>query len=126
MPLINITLVEGRNEEQKRALLSKITDALITSFSIKDNGYSARIIEIKKGDILLPQSKNNNHIIIEITCFSGRSSENKKSFYKRAIKNIKTLGENEKDVIIVIHDVPLDNWGILGGKIASEVFPKEQ
>jgi len=54
--------------------------------------------------------------------FKGRSSESKKLLYKSIIDNLtENPGISGDDIIIVVYDPPLENWGVKGGKPANEV-----
>ncbi|MCT7654261.1 2-hydroxymuconate tautomerase family protein [Oceanimonas sp. NS1] len=35
MPILNIALIEGRNNEQKEALISEVTDACVRALDVK-------------------------------------------------------------------------------------------
>ena len=62
-------------------------------------------------------------MIIEITMFKGRSLEAKKRLYKNIVKNLTgALNIDGNDIIIVLHEPPLENWGIRGGKLPSETI----
>jgi phenylpyruvate tautomerase PptA (4-oxalocrotonate tautomerase family) len=37
------------------------------------------------------------------------------------VRNFGELGVAPADVFVVLHEPPLDNWGIRGGQMASEV-----
>jgi phenylpyruvate tautomerase PptA (4-oxalocrotonate tautomerase family) len=37
------------------------------------------------------------------------------------VTNLSRLGIPASDVLIVLHDVPLENWGVRGGTPASDV-----
>lgn len=60
--------------------------------------------------------------MIQITMFPGRSFEAKKSLYKNIVSN---LGDNPgidgNDIVIILLEPPINNWGIRGGQPASEV-----
>jgi phenylpyruvate tautomerase PptA (4-oxalocrotonate tautomerase family) len=54
--------------------------------------------------------------------FKGRSSEAKKKLYTAIVKNLtSSLKIDGNDITIVIHEPPLENWGIRGGLPANEV-----
>ncbi len=54
--------------------------------------------------------------------FKGRSIEAKKQLFQAIVDNLaKNPGIEGGDIIIVLHEPPLENWGIRGGKPASEV-----
>jgi len=58
---------------------------------------------------------------VEITLFAGRSLEAKRALYRLVVERFGRLGVDANDITIVLHEVPLANWGIRGGKPASEV-----
>lgn len=58
---------------------------------------------------------------MEITLFAGRSLEAKRALYREIVERLGRFGVAANDITIVLHEVALDNWGIRGGKPASEV-----
>ena len=69
----------------------------------------------------MPPDKGENYTLVEITLFASRSLQAKRGLYQAIVKRFEALGIAAPDVIIVLNEVPLDNWGIRGGKPASEV-----
>ena len=54
--------------------------------------------------------------------FKGRSSEAKKKSISKIVKNLELQpGILGNDILIVILEPPLENWGTRGGKTPSEV-----
>ncbi len=69
-----------------------------------------------------PPVKTDNVTAIEITAFKGRSNEAKKRLYQAIAENLAANpGIKGDDIMIVLHEPPLENWGIRGGKPASEI-----
>lgn len=124
MPLLNITLMRDSTLDFKNILLERISVALIEAFDIKDNSVTAKINQYKKGEYLLSEDKDEIFLIVEVKCFPGRTIEQKKEFYELATKEISEVGLNKKHVIFLIEEVPLENWGIFGGQMASKFFGK--
>lgn len=58
---------------------------------------------------------------IEIDCFVGRSIETKRKLYQQLIHHLAQLGIPKDHVSILIRESQLENWGIRGGKAASDV-----
>ena len=65
--------------------------------------------------------RTDNYVLVEITLFSGRSLDTKKSLYQNIVQRLGQLGISETDVTIILYEVPAENWGIHGGLPASEV-----
>ncbi len=48
MPIVQVEMIEGRTEEQKRTLAKKITDAVVESVNCKPEVVKVIIREMKK------------------------------------------------------------------------------
>lgn len=59
--------------------------------------------------------------IITITMFPGRSIAAKRKLYAGIVERLGELGIDASDVKVVLNERPRDDWGIRGGKPASEV-----
>ncbi|HEV2930352.1 MAG TPA: tautomerase family protein, partial [Propionibacteriaceae bacterium] len=69
----------------------------------------------------IPPGKGDRFTLVEITMFGGRSLDAKRRLYRAVVTNQGRLGIPPSDVLIVLHEVPLDHWGIRGGTPASDV-----
>jgi phenylpyruvate tautomerase PptA (4-oxalocrotonate tautomerase family) len=123
MPLVKIEIYEGKSLEYKAAILDGVHRALVTAFKILEDDRNQRLYELIPAHFERRTAKySDNFTIIEITAFKGRSLNAKKSLYREIVKN---LAEKPcikpSDVLIVINEPPLENWGVSGGRPASEV-----
>lgn len=108
--------------EYKKAVLDGIHSALVEAFEIPDHDRMQRLYELDRENFETSPTKTDQYILIEITAFKGRSLEAKKRLYTAVVNNlVKAPGIRGNDITIVIHEPPLENWGIWGGKPASEV-----
>ncbi len=99
MPLVKIEIREGKSKEYKKALLEGVHQALVQSIKIPDYDRKQRLYELDADNF-----------------------EAKKQFFQAIVDNLaKNPGIKGDDIIIVLHEPPLENWGIRGGKPASEV-----
>lgn len=53
--------------------------------------------------------------------FSGRTLEAKRALHTAIVQNLSELGIPPDDVLINLREHPAENWGVRGGKPASEV-----
>jgi len=122
MPLVKIEIRKGFSLEYKKAILDGVHQALVDALGIPDRDRFQRIYELDKGDFECPPDRSQAVTMIQITMFPGRSFEAKKKLYQNIIKN---LGENPgiggNDIMIILLEPPMENWGIRGGQPASEV-----
>lgn len=122
MPLTKISLRKGQKTEYKTALLSGVHSALVEAFLVPDSEIYQQIYELDAIDFELPSSKSDQFVIIEIIAFLGRSLEAKKNLYEGIVQNLGDLLKIPgNDILIILHEPPTENWGVHGGKPASEV-----
>jgi phenylpyruvate tautomerase PptA (4-oxalocrotonate tautomerase family) len=122
MPLVKADIIEGKSREYKESLLSGIHNALISCFKIPADDRNQRINEIKKQNFKKRENRSDNFTIIELTVFKGRSSNAKKKLYKKIVENLmRSPGIDPLDIIIYINEIPMENWGIMGGKSAEDI-----
>lgn len=91
------------------------------SLSLPEGDRQIRYIEFPSERFHVPPQKTENYTHVEISLFAGRSIEAKRALYKAIVHNLCLLGIASDDVFIVLHEIPLENWGIRGGVPASEV-----
>lgn len=121
MPLVRVEIFKGKNNAYKKALLDGIHEALVASFHIPDHDRMQRLYELDPDKFEIAPSKTDQCTLIEITAFPGRSLQAKKDLYRAIVTNLgKSPGIDGNDIMIVLHEPPLDNWGIRGGKLPSE------
>jgi len=88
---------------------------------LPEHDRQVRYIQHSPEHFHVPPGKSENYTLVEITLFAGRSLEAKRALYRAVVEKLGVLGISPTDIFIVLHDVPLDNWGIRGGIPASEV-----
>jgi len=122
MPVVKVEMRAGKSKEYKKELLKIIHEALVRDFQIPDADRNHRILEYSPENMEIPANKSADFIGIEITIFRGRTFEAKKNLYKTITEKLTAhLGIAGNDLMIILHEVPLENWGIRGGQPASEV-----
>ena len=120
MPLVKVEIIKGKDIKYKKAIFNGVHSALVEAFKIPENDINHRIYELDTENYEFPY-KSNQYTYIELTVFKGRSFEAKKILYSTIVKNLKNNpGINGEDILIVINEPPLENWGIKGGIPASE------
>jgi len=122
MPLVKIEMLAGKSPAYKKELLDNVHQALVDTLKIPDSDRIQRLYELDRDHFEISANKTENFILIELTIFQGRSFEAKKNLYKTTVDYLeKALRINRNDIMIVINEPPLENWGLAGGKPASEV-----
>ena len=78
-------------------------------------------MEHKPEHFAVPPGKTENYTFVEIVVFPGRTRDAKRRLYEEIVRRFGEFGIAPADIFIVLHEPPLDNWGIRGGVPASEV-----
>lgn len=121
MPLAKIEVRKKWLPEQIQAIMEAIYLAQRVALRVPENDRQIRFFEHAPEHFQVPSDKSENFTLVEITLFAGRSIEAKRLLYKAIIANLGRLGIAAADIFIVLHEVPLENWGIRGGVPASEI-----
>ena len=121
MPLVRLEVRQGRSATQKQALLDAAHAALVEALSIPDHDRMQRLVEHAREDFELPTGSSDDFVLVEVTMFAGRSRQAKCRLYRALVRNFGELGVAPTDVFVVLEEPPMDNWGIRGGQMASEV-----
>ncbi len=115
MPLAKIEVRRSWPPEKVHAIIEAVYLAQREALKVPERDRQIRFIEHKPEHFHVPPGKTENFTLVEIALFAGRSIEAKRSLYQSIVKNLGEVGIAPSDIFIVLHDVPLDNWGIRGG-----------
>jgi phenylpyruvate tautomerase PptA (4-oxalocrotonate tautomerase family) len=80
-----------------------------------------RLFEHESSHFAVPPGRGPRYTLVEVTMFAGRSMEAERTLYKAIVRNLGKLGVPADDIKITLIEVPPENWGIRGGRPASEV-----
>ncbi len=122
MPLVKIEIIAGKSTTYKRAIMDGVHRALVDAFAIPEGDRLQRLYELDRECFDLSDNKSEDFVLVELTVFKGRSTDAKRKLYRAITENLAASpGIMPSDVLIVVHEPPLENWGVAGGKPASEV-----
>jgi phenylpyruvate tautomerase PptA (4-oxalocrotonate tautomerase family) len=121
MPLVRIETRRWMTRETKQAVLDAVHQSLVAAFKVPDSDRNQRIIEYAPEDFEGSPGKGERFTIITIDAFAGRSLEAKRKLYQELASRLGALGVPPTDLMVVVHDVPLENWGLRGGQAACDI-----
>lgn len=121
MPLVTITIAQGKTRKFKKSILDAVRDSLVAAFKIPDHDRNQRIVEVLPENLECPSGKVEDFITIEMTVFPGQSLQAKKALYQEIVSRLQKLEIQSDDILIILNEPPFENWGIRGGYPASEV-----
>jgi phenylpyruvate tautomerase PptA (4-oxalocrotonate tautomerase family) len=119
MPLVHVHLRTGRTAAQKQVILDALHAAFVEALKIPETDrnqlvheYTPEHFEARYG----PDS-----VFVEAAIFPGRSLDAKRKLYRLIADGLAASGVARDRVLIVLHEPPLQNWGIRGGQAATDV-----
>ena len=120
MPLVKIEVRKSWPPAQVQAMIEAVYLALREALKVPEGDRQIRFVEHKPEHFHVPPDKTENFTVVEISMFSGRSVGAKRALYQTIVNNLAPLGLTPSDIFIVLHEIPLENWGIRGVP-ASEI-----
>jgi phenylpyruvate tautomerase PptA (4-oxalocrotonate tautomerase family) len=120
MPIAKIEVCRPRHPEQVAALIDAVYQAQLEALKVPADDKQIRYVEHRPEHCPIPPGKTENYTFVEFLLFPGRSLAAKRKLYEGIVRRLGERGIQRTDIIIVLHESPLDNWGIRG-QPASEV-----
>lgn len=121
MPLVRISLMEGKSADYRRKIGDVVHQAMVETINCPVQDRFQIISEHPKGNFLYaPEYLNIPHtddlIVIQITLNEGRTLELKKTLYKAIAEGLqKAIGLKPQDVFINLVEVKKENWSFGNG-----------
>jgi phenylpyruvate tautomerase PptA (4-oxalocrotonate tautomerase family) len=124
MPLVRISLIEGKPGEYRRKVGEAVHRALVDTINVPARDRFQVITQHARDDLLydaeyLGIERTDDIVIVQITLSAGRSLELKRALYRRIADNLaQAVGLRPQDVWVNLIEVAKENWSF-GNGIAS-------
>ena len=120
------TLIEVRctyTPEQEVQIIEAVQAALVEGFKIPAGDRCVRLVEhLPHRFIALSRlTQPERYTVITISAFKGRSLDAKRTLYREIVERLEPLGIPRDHTKIILNEVALENWGLGGGRPASEI-----
>ncbi len=119
MPMVHVHLRAGRPAAQKQAILDGLHAAFVEALKLRPNDRNQLLHELPPEHF--ESGYGPDAVFVEAHLFQGRSVEAKRALYRLAADALERAGVRRDAILIVLHDPPLENWGIRGGQCAADV-----
>ena len=103
------------------AVIDAVQSALREALKIPEGDRTLRLIEHPPSHFAVPPGRGERFTLVEVTMFSGRSMGAKRALYQAIVRNLAALDVPPLDIKITLIESPPENWGIRGGRPASEI-----
>jgi phenylpyruvate tautomerase PptA (4-oxalocrotonate tautomerase family) len=122
MPLVRISLREGKPEAYRRAVGEAVHRAMVETINVPALDRFQVITEHTAASLIydpayLGINRTVDVIFIQITLNAGRSVEQKRALYVRIVALLaENPGVRPQDVLINLVEVPRENWSFGNGE----------
>ena len=123
MPSVLIEVRRQYTREQEVSLIEAVHAALVDAFKITPGDRNVRLVVHEPHRFACPRhcEKPDAYTFVSVEAFAGRSLDAKRALYSGIVAALEPFGIPKNHVLIVVHDVPRENWGIRGGQAACDV-----
>jgi 5-carboxymethyl-2-hydroxymuconate isomerase len=98
----------------KPQLSQAIHACIVEALQYPPNKCFQRFFALAADDFIHPADRSEQYTIIEISLFTGRTVETKKTLIRLLFERLALLGINAQDLEITLFESECHNWGIRG------------
>ena len=102
--------IAGRHAE----IIAAVQRALVEGIAIPEADRCVRILEYPTEAFAAAPDRGPQFTLVEISMFAGRSVEAKRRLYAALLREMTPFGLGPRDLKVVIHDEPRENWSVAG------------
>lgn len=121
MPLVRITMAQGRTPAERRAIADGVHQALVETAKVPADDRFQVVDEVAPQDLIWSASylgieHTAGVVFVQIVLNTGRTVEVKKALYAAIADRLaEHAAVRREDVIVNLVEVPRDNWSFGGG-----------
>lgn len=120
MPSTRLETAAGWINGRYDQVIAAVQRALVEGIRIPEGDRDIRIFEYPPAAFAAPPDRGPLYTLVEISMFAGRSIEAKRRLHAALAHEIGAFGVPPRDIKVVIHDEPRENWSV-GGVALSDV-----
>ena len=122
MPLVRISLKEGKSPSHKAAIGEAIHRAMVETINVPADDRFQIFSEHGEGGLIydpayLGIKRSDDIVVIQITLNAGRTLEQKRALYRAIADRLaRDPGLRKEDVLVNLVEVPKENWSFGNGE----------
>jgi phenylpyruvate tautomerase PptA (4-oxalocrotonate tautomerase family) len=129
MPLVRISLAEGRTAADRRAIAESVHQALVETAKVPADDRFQVVEQVPANDLVfdpayLGIARTKDVVFVQIFLNVGRTVEVKKALYAAIADRLaQRVGLRKEDVLVNLVEVPRENWSFGGGLMSYPPAP---
>jgi len=121
MPMLKFNIIEGRTDEQVRALLDAAHQAMVQAFDVPVTDRYQSVTQHRQGELIVEDTGlgyTRTKDVVLLTAVSRKRTESQKiEFYRQLVDNLQTkCGISPDDVIVSIVENDDADWSFGRGR----------
>jgi len=123
MPLVTVTVREGRAPKARKDILDAIHGALVAS-GVPEADRFQRVLELPDSDFVfdarypdVATRRTGDFVLIEILWSAGRSVKVKRKLLEDLLGRLAAAGLDPENVMVCFKETPWENWAFAGGRL---------
>jgi 4-oxalocrotonate tautomerase len=122
MPILDIQIAQGRSAQQKKALLTNASQAVVDSIGAPLTSVRAMLVEVPADNVIVAGELAKDAAMVQVLLIAGRTEEKKAALIAAVSRAVhESIDISEQDVRVVIRDVPNTDMGMAGGVSAKSI-----
>jgi phenylpyruvate tautomerase PptA (4-oxalocrotonate tautomerase family) len=129
MPLVRITMAEGKTAEYRKAIADGVHRALVGTANVPADDRFQSVHEVRAADFFwdatyLGRQRTGDVVFVQVFLNAGRTTEIKKALYARIAEELAAApGVRPDDVLVNLVEVAKENWSFGGGVMSYPPAP---
>jgi 4-oxalocrotonate tautomerase len=121
MPLVRVSLRQGKSDDYKRAIGDGVYQALRETFAVPEEDRFITVSEHSESEFQFSKTymdiaRTDNLVILQVTVSNTRTVEQKKALFARIVELLaQKPGLRKEDVFINLLEVAKENWSFGNG-----------
>lgn len=122
MPLVRVSIAEGRSPAYRSAVGEGIHRAMVETIDVPPDDRFQIFSEHPHGGLIydagyLGIQRGEGFLVVQITLNTGRTLEKKRALYRRIAENLaRDPGVRGEDILVNLVEVPKENWSFGNGE----------
>lgn len=123
MPSALIEVRRQYSDLQEAAIIEAVHAAMRDALQLPPHDRMVRLVAHAPHRFACPpdRSKPEYFTHISIDAFAGRSLAAKRILYRTVVENLAPFGIPADHVLIMLREIPAENWGVRGGQAACDI-----
>lgn len=111
--MAHVEMTEGRvPPAEAKKLMAAVRRAMIDVLRIPPDDPLVRLTTYPRDHVLAPARMR--EVTVHVMMFAGRPDTTKNRLYADVTARFEALGVPRDNVLVVVHDIPVANWGVGG------------